>query len=214
MKGKKTSFLFLLIFLISCDSIEINYGITGYDYWAFLKNEIPVKSISFLDDLIMPNKERLDRTILDYWDNYKNAGKDTTHCILYFTEIMPFEWDTLIYIDNHVLYDIQKENKLYDIQKENKLYDIQKENKLYDYVKKYNISYGFEGLLMLNAGKIVFLVDLKMDSDNEKGTFFCTKKNIIERTRNDAKFHVQKEGCFFVVRDTAEGYVPNLIYVE
>ena len=205
MKGKKTSFLFLLIFLISCDSIEINYGITGYDYWAFLKNEIPVKSISFLDDLIMPNKERLDRTILDYWDNYKNAGKDTTHCILYFTEIMPFEWDTLIYIDNHVLYDIQKENKLYD---------IQKENKLYDYVKKYNISYGFEGLLMLNAGKIVFLVDLKMDSDNEKGTFFCTKKNIIERTRNDAKFHVQKEGCFFVVRDTAEGYVPNLIYVE
>ncbi len=205
MKGKKTSFLFLLIFLISCDSIEINYGITGYDYWAFLKNEIPVKSISFLDDLIMPNKERLDRTILDYWNNYKNAGKDTTHCILYFTEIMPFEWDTLIYIDNHVLYDIQKENKLYD---------IQKENKLYDYVKKYNISYGFEGLLMLNAGKIVFLVDLKMDSDNEKGTFFCTKKNIIERTRNDAKFHVQKEGCFFVVRDTAEGYVPNLIYVE
>ena len=205
MKGKKTSFLFLLIFLISCDSIEINYGITGYDYWAFLKNEIPVKSISFLDDLIMPDKERLDRTILDYWNNYKNAGKDTTHCILYFTEIMPFEWDTLIYIDNHVLYDIQKENKLYD---------IQKENKLYDYVKKYNISYGFEGLLMLNAGKIVFLVDLKMDSDNEKGTFFCTKKNIIERTRNDAKFHVQKEGCFFVVRDTAEGYVPNLIYVE
>lgn len=205
MKGKKTSFLFLLIFLISCDSIEINYGITGYDYWAFLKNEIPVKSISFLDDLIMPNKERLDRTILDYWNNYKNAGKDTTHCILYFTEIMPFEWDTLIYIDNHVLYDIQKENKLYD---------IQKEYKLYDYVKKYNISYGFEGLLMLNAGKIVFLVDLKMDSDNEKGTFFCTKKNIIERTRNDAKFHVQKEGCFFVVRDTAEGYVPNLIYVE
>ena len=205
MKGKKTSFLFLLIFLISCDSIEINYGITGYDYWAFLKNEIPVKSISFLDDLIMPNKERLDRTILDYWNNYKNAGKDTTLCILYFTEIMPFEWDTLIYIDNHVLYDIQKENKLYD---------IQKENKLYDYVKKYNISYGFEGLLMLNAGKIVFLVDLKMDSDNEKGTFFCTKKNIIERTRNDAKFHVQKEGCFFVVRDTAEGYVPNRIYVE
>lgn len=196
MKGKKTSFLFLLIFLISCDSIEINYGITGYDYWAFLKNEIPVKSISFLDDLIMHNKERLDRTILDYWDNYKNAGKDTTHCILYFTEIMPFEWDTLIYIDNHVLYDIQKENKLYD------------------YAKKYNISYGFEGLLMLNAGKIVFLVDLKMDSDNEKGTLFCTKKNIIERTRNDAKFHVQKEGCFFVVRDTAEGYVPNLIYVE
>lgn len=196
MKGKKTSFLFLLIFLISCDSIEINYGITGYDYWAFLKNEIPVKSISFLDDLIMPDKERLDRTILDYWNNYKNAGKDTTHCILYFTEIMPFEWDTLIYIDNHVLYDIQKENKLYD------------------YVKKYNISYGFEGLLMLNAGKIVFLVDLKMDSDNEKGTFFCTKKNIIERTRNDAKFHLQKEGCFFVVRDTAEGYVPNLIYVE
>lgn len=196
MKGKKTSLLFLLIFLISCDNIEINYGITGYDYWAFFKNEIPVKSISFLEDLIMPSKERMDRAILDYWDNYKNAGKDTTRCILDFTEIMPFEWDTLIYIDNHVLSDTQEESRLYD------------------YVKKYNISYGFEGLLMLNAGKIVSLVDLKMDSDNEKGTLFCTKKNIIVRTRNDAKFHVQKKECFFVVRDTAEEYVPNLIYVE
>ena len=46
------------------------------------------------------DKERLDRIVGTYWYDWKNAGKDTTNCILDFENIMPFEWDTLVYIND------------------------------------------------------------------------------------------------------------------
>ena len=36
--------------------------------------------------------------------------------------------------------------------------------------------------------------------------------DFIKRARSDAKFHLVKDGKFFVVRDTAENFVPMITF--
>ena len=46
--------------------------------------------------------------------------------------------------------------------------------------------------------------------DDAKGFFLCTEKDFIKRARGDAKFHLVKDGKFFVVRDITEHFVPMI----
>lgn len=196
VKNRYIFFFLVAVLLISCTGVQINYGITGFDYWAMFRNEIPVNGLSFFDDLSMSNKERLDAAIKEHLNTMETAGKDTAECVVDFAELMPFEWDTLLYVDNYEPFTSEKPDELNE------------------YVTKYNIGYGFEGLLVLSSGKIVCFVDLEMPSDEEKGMFFCTRKQLIKRARNNAKFHLQKQGRFFVLRDMSEEYVPAWRYVQ
>ena len=68
------------------------------------------------------------------------------------------------------------------------------------------------GLHFLHKGKVVHKVNLYMMSDDAKGFFLCTEKDFIKRARGDAKFHLVKDGKFFVVRDTAENFVPMITF--
>ena len=34
-----------------------------------------------------------------HWENWKSAGKDTANCVVDFVEVVPVEWDTMVYVD-------------------------------------------------------------------------------------------------------------------
>ena len=53
-----------------------------------------------------------------------------------------------------------------------------------------------------------------MASDDEKGSYFCSEKNLIKRARNDAKFHVVKKRKFYIIRDMTEEFVLSWRYVN
>ena len=53
-----------------------------------------------------------------------------------------------------------------------------------------------------------------MASDKEKGVIFCTDNSFIKRERNDAKFHVNKNDKFYIIRDMTEKYQPEWRYVN
>lgn len=136
------------------------------------------------------NKDKLDRIIETYLNDWKEKGKDSNTCIIDFNNIMPFEWDCLVYV-----YCIHEE----------------KNQKIIDFFEKYEIDKTNcpEKLYFLNHNKIVHEVNLDMASDKEKGTFFCTRERFIERSKNDAKFYLVKKDEFLVIRDMSED--ENLI---
>jgi hypothetical protein len=49
--------------------------------------------------LFESEKERQDRMMGIHWENWKSAGKDTTNCVVDFAELVPVEWDTMVYVD-------------------------------------------------------------------------------------------------------------------
>ena len=51
------------------------------------------------EGLFESNKDKLDKLVAAHWEKWKAEGKDTTMCIVDFAEIMPFEWDTMVYLD-------------------------------------------------------------------------------------------------------------------
>lgn len=138
------------------------------------------------------DKERLDRIVGTYWYDWKDAGKDTTNCILDFENIMPFEWDTLVYIND--LIHPAESNKEF-----NEYIDAHySEARKKDYILRLNF---------LRDGEIVHDVNLFMVSDDAKGVYFCTQKNFIKRGRKDAKFHLIRDERFFPLRVIDEEYV-------
>lgn len=187
MKFKNLLLLFLILLFTSCIEINVNNGITGYNHWEFFKNNFKIGPASCIENFFLTSKEILDYEANKHWNDWKISGNDTTECILDFSEIMPFEWDTLVYFYRYKLKD---------------------SNELCDYSKKYSISSGLEGLHFLKNGNIVYYVNLDMSSDNEKGICFCTHKDIIKRSRNNAKFHILKKGAFYVVLDMTEEHAP------
>ena len=139
------------------------------------------------------DKERLDRIVGTYWYDWKDAGKDTTNCILDFENIMPFEWDTLVYIND--LIHPAESNKEF-----NEYIDAHySEARKKDYILRLNF---------LREGEIVHDVNLFMVSDDAKGAYFRTHKYFIKRGRKDAKFHLMRDCNFFVIRDMTEEFVP------
>jgi hypothetical protein len=82
-----------------------------------------------------------------------------------------------------------------------------------DYMNRYfpdDQEHSATELHFLRNDRVVHKVNLYMISDDAKGVFFCTKKDIIKRSRSDAKFHLEKDYKFFVIRDTTEEFVPMI----
>ena len=182
------------LLICSCENIEFNDGLTGYDGWAIFWNDIPIKEKRMFSLFLAP-KYRLDCAVKDCYDKWKKEGKDTTKFVVDFAEIAPFEWDTLCYFWYSSAID---ENTT---------------KELIEYAKEHNMK-SSEAIHLLKDGKIVYHIDLLMWSDEEKGSLFCTNKDMIKRARNDAKFHVQKKKQFFIFRDMTEEYVPSWRYVD
>ena len=194
MRFRLSLFLTFTLLICSCENIEFNDGLTGYDGWAIFWNDIPIKEKRMFSLLLAP-KYRLDCAVKDCYDKWKKEGKDTTKFVVDFAEIAPFEWDTLCYFWYSPPAD-ENTSKM-----------------LIEYVKEHNLS-SLEAIHLLKDGKIVYHIDLLMWSDEEKGSLFCTKKDMIKRARNDAKFHVQKKKQFFIFRDMTEEYVRSWRYVD
>ena len=150
----------------------------------------------FLKAFSLTEKDKIDRAIAKHWDLWKTAGKDTTKCVVDFAEVAPFDWDTLAY----VYYSKPLTSKEPDEA------DM--------YAERYGLENGTDELHFLKQGEIVKSVGLYIPSDEEKGMFFCTRKQLIKRARNNAKFHLQKQGRFLVLRDMSEEYVPAWRYVQ
>lgn len=150
----------------------------------------------FLKTFSLTEKDKINRAIAKCWDSWKMAGKDTTKCVVDFTEVEPFDWDTLacVYYSKSLM--------------------LEESNEADMYAKKYKLENGTDELHFLRQGKIIKKVGLYMPSDDEKGLSFCTRKQLIKCARHDAKFYLQKRGRFFVLRDMSEDNVPTWRYVQ
>lgn len=152
------------------------------------------------ESLFESNKEKLDRSVTAHWEKWKAEGKDTTMCIVDFAEIMPFEWDTMVYAwyyhDNDTKGFEEYMNNQYWV--ENEKCRGNSEEKIHFW----------------ENGRLAYVLDLNMASDKEKGVIFCTDNNFIKRGRNDAKFHVKKNGKYYIIRDMTEEYQPEWRYVN
>ena len=145
----------------------------------------------------LSKRDRLREIVGTYWCNWKDAGKDTTNCILDFENIMPFEWDTLMYFR----YELDAPGNGKDLE--------EYVNTRYPVAKKY---YSVTRLHFLRGGKIIHDVNLYMMSDDAKGVYFCTQKNFIKRGRKDAKFHLIRDERFFPLRVIDEEYVERFYF--
>ena len=195
MRFRLSLFFIFTLLICSCENKESNDGLTGCDGWAIFWNDIPIKEKRMFSLFLAP-KYRLDCAVKDCYDKWKKEGKDTTKFVVDFAEIAPFEWDTLCYFWYSSPAD-ENTSKM-----------------LIEYAKEHNMKYDLEAIHLLKDGKIVYHIDLLMWSDEEKGSLFCTNKDMIKRARNDAKFHVQKKKQFFIFRDMTEEYVRSWRYVD
>ena len=141
--------------------------------------------------LFESKKERLDRMVGAHWDKWKSEGKDTTMCFVDFTEVIPVEWDTMVYIDFDPYYDKEKDILSYM-------------NDRYLVIHEDARGYSEEGLHFWKDSKLVYEISLLMASDDEKGVLFDTRSNFIVRPRNDAKFRIRKIGKYYITWDQNE----------
>lgn len=143
------------------------------------------------EHLFESEKERLDRMVGAHWDKWKSEGKDTTMCFVDFTEVIPVEWDTMVYIDFHPRYDKEKDFVSYM-------------NDRYLVINEKAKGYPIERLHFWKDSKLIYEISLLMASDDEKGVLFDTRSNFIVRPRNDAKFRLKKVGKYYKIRDQYE----------
>ena len=185
---------FLLLCSCNSSSEETTRGqMAGRTVWDLVEE---VYTHFILKPFALTEKDKFDKAVTAYYDKWVNEGKDTTKFVVDFAEIAPFEWDTLCYFWYSSPAD-ENTSKM-----------------LIEYAKEHNMKYDLEAIHLLKDGKIVYHIDLLMWSDEEKGSLFCTNKDMIKRARNDAKFHVQKKKQFFIFRDMTEEYVPSWRYVD
>ncbi len=200
--NKKLSYVLILIPLLLVVYVDIKdtvAALNGFNFKEFCVSVSEIASAApeyILRGLSISKKDKLDRAVGEYWYDWKAAGKDTVNCIVDFDKIMPFEWDTLVYIK----YDFYSGNNSDELEEYLKFYFGNKKRR------------SANKLHLLHKGKIVHEVELFMMSDDAKGFFLCTKKDFIKRARGDAKFHLVKDGKFFVVRDTTENFVPMITF--
>lgn len=143
------------------------------------------------EHLFESEKERLDRMVGAHWDKWKSEGKDTTMCFVDFTEIIPVEWDTMVYIDFHPRYDKEKDFVSYM-------------NDRYLVINEKAKGYPIERLHFWKDSKLVYEISLLMASDDERGVLFNTRSKFIVRPSSDAKFRLKKVGKYYKIRDQYE----------
>lgn len=145
-----------------------------------------------LRSLSLSKRDKLSEIVGAYWYDWKTEGKDTTNCVLDFENIMPFEWDSLMYFR----YELDAPRNGEELE--------EYVNTRYPEAKKY---YSVTRLHFLRRGKIIHDVNLYMMSDDAIGVYFCTRKSFIKRGRKDAKFRLVKDGRFYPLRVIDEEYV-------
>lgn len=143
------------------------------------------------EHLFESEKERLDRMVGAHWDKWKSEGKDTTMCFVDFTEVIPVEWDTMVYIDFHPRYDKEKDFVSYM-------------NDRYLVINEKAKGYPIERLHFWKDSKLVYEISLLMASDDERGVLFNTRSKFIVRPSSDAKFRLKKVGKYYKIRDQYE----------
>ena len=142
--------------------------------------------------LFESKKERLDRMVGAHWDKWKSEGKDTTMCFVDFTEVIPVEWDTMVYINFDPYYDNEKKGVGSYM------------NDRYWKENESSRGYPEESLHFWKDGKLVYDIFLLMASDDERGVLFNTRSKFIVRPSSDAKFRLKKVGKYYKIRDQYE----------
>ena len=137
--------------------------------------------------LFESKKERLDRMVGAHWDKWKSEGKDTTMCFVDFTEVIPVEWDTMVYI--YYLHSCEDKEAINYMK-----------NQYWKALEKDKGS-SEESLHFWKDGKVVYEMPLMMDTDNEKGVYFTTRKCVFKKARNNAKLQLNKNTKYFPIRE-------------
>ena len=132
-------------------------------------------------------KDRLDRIAGEHWEKWKSEGKDTTMCIIDFAEIVPMEWDTMVYI--YYLHSCEDKEAI-NYMKNQYWKALEKEKGCSE-----------ESLHFWKDGKVVYEIPLMMDTDNEKGVYFATRKRVFKKARNNAKLQLKKNTKYFPIRE-------------
>ena len=194
---KKFFFAITVVLLFGgCSYIEEKIETVKYE-WNYFKEFCSGCVEHILRGFSISNKDNLDRLVGEYYHYFKSADGDSSNFIIDFDKVIPSEWDTLVYVKyNH--YDKDSNS-----------------DALLDYMDGYlpdDKEHSATELHLLHGGNVVHKVNLYMVSDDAKGVFFCTKKDFIMRSRRDSKFHLEKSGKFFVIRDTAEEFVPMISF--
>ena len=144
------------------------------------------------EQLFESRKERLDRLVGAHWEAWKADGKDTTMCIVDIAKVVPKEWDTIVY----VRYGRFLKYKNDDV--------INYMNNRYWPEKEKHRRYEEEGLHFWKNGKLVYRISLWLDPENEKGVCVYARNNFLVRDRSNARFHLEKVDCLYILRDQFE----------
>lgn len=143
------------------------------------------------------DKEELDIAVARWWNEWKATHpNDSVYCVVDFAQIVPFVWDTLVYVD----YRVKEQNSI--------------EAKRYGASYNPDTNFGLTEVHFLNKGKVVAVIEQLLASDSENGTLFCTNCDFIKRGRDEAKFHLLWVEPYFLVKNISEHNFPLWRYVD
>ena len=147
-------------------------------------------------------KDEFDSLVSAHWDAWKAEGKDTTMCIVDIANVVPIEWDTVVY----VLYD-----KFHDYKNDDVINYMN--NRYWPQKEKYR-GREEESLHFWKNGKLVYRISLWIDPENEKGVCVYDRNKILVRDRSNAKLRLKKDGRYYILRDLPQGYLDSIRYVQ
>ena len=134
-------------------------------------------------DILKIKKSYLDTIVENYWNAWTANGDDSLDCYIDFAEVVDFDWDTMLYFSGqYYLYDYVKNDSVIE-----KYIDA--------FAKKCSDEQVFFLLGDSVVHKMTFIADFDFDMEVvPKGVCFCTKKLYFKLGRDNAKFHLVRNG--------------------
>ena len=145
-------------------------------------------------------KDKLDSLVSAHWDTWKAEGKDTTMCIVDIANVVPIEWDTMVYV-------------LYSGSKDSEIIKDYVKNRYWPECEKARGS-STEGLHFWKNGKLVYKISLWYDGDDGNCACVYVKNDFIVRDRSNAKLRLERDGRYYILRDLPQGYLDSIRYVQ
>ena len=145
-------------------------------------------------------KDEFDSLVSAHWDAWKAEGKDTTMCIVDIANVVPIEWDTMVYV-------------LYSGSKDSEIIKDYVKNRYWPECEKARGS-STEGLHFWKNGKLVYKISLWYDGDDGSCACVYVKNDFIVRDRGNAKLRLERDGRYYILRDLPQGYLDSIRYVQ
>ncbi len=138
--------------------------------------------------ILESRKPYIDTVVENHWKGWVADGKHSLNCTIDFAEAINFDWDTMLYFSGHVF--LKK-----------RLHEYREIVGYSNLLAKHSSD---EQLLFLCGDSVVYRMEFfpEFDFDMEvvpKGARFCTKKLYMKLGRENAKFHLVKNGERYIL---------------